>query len=75
MGELLLSWQEYNKLKKKKLISTVLQVPKHWDEVCVFYEMHGDGAIWKENPIKSPYPPLIAFKEAQIKNTDKAILF
>lgn len=37
--------------------------------------MHGDGAIWKENPIKFPYPPTTAFKEAQMQNTDKAILF
>jgi 2-polyprenyl-6-methoxyphenol hydroxylase-like FAD-dependent oxidoreductase/predicted DsbA family dithiol-disulfide isomerase len=75
MGGLLPSWQEYNKPKKKKLISTVSEAAKHWDEVCAFYEIPGDGTIWKEDPMTSSYPPSIAFKAAQMQNTDKAILF
>jgi 2-polyprenyl-6-methoxyphenol hydroxylase-like FAD-dependent oxidoreductase/predicted DsbA family dithiol-disulfide isomerase len=75
MGGLLPSWQEYNKPKKKKLISTVSEAAKHWDEVCAFYEMPGDGTIWKEDPMTSSYPPSIAFKAAQMQNNDKAILF
>lgn len=75
MGGLLPSWQEYNKPKEKRLISTVSEAAKHWDEVCAFYEMPGDGTIWKEDPMMSSYPPSIAFKAAQLQNTDKAILF
>jgi 2-polyprenyl-6-methoxyphenol hydroxylase-like FAD-dependent oxidoreductase/predicted DsbA family dithiol-disulfide isomerase len=75
MGGLLPSWQEYNKPKKKKLISTVSEAAKHWDEVCAFYEMPGDGTIWNEDPMTSSYPPSIAFKAAQMQNADKAILF
>lgn len=61
LGGLLPSWQEYNKLKKKKLISTVAESAKQWNEACSFYEIHGDGTIWKEDPMKSCYPPSITF--------------
>lgn len=75
MGGLLPSWQEYNKDGKKKMISTVSEAAKHWDEVCALYEMPGDGDVWKEDPMSSSYPPSIAFKAAQMQSTDKAILF
>lgn len=71
MGGLLPSWDEYNKGRIRKPSDAA----KHWEEVCASYEMPLDGDIWIEDPLPSSYPPSIAFKAAQMQNTDKAILF
>lgn len=71
MGGLLPSWDQYNKGK----ISNPNDAAKHWEEVCALHEMPLDGDIWKEDPLNSSYPPSIAFKAAQMQDTNKAILF
>ena len=71
MGGLLPSWEEYNKGK----IAKPSDAAKHWEEVCVLHEMPLDGDIWEEDPLNSSYPPSIAFKAAQLQDTNKAILF
>ena len=71
MGGLLPSWDNYHKGK----ISKPSEAAKHWEEVCAFHEMPLDGDVWKEDPLHSSYPPSIAFKAAQMQDTDTAILF
>ena len=34
-----------------------------------------DGDVWLEGPLYSSYLPLIAFKAAQLQDSDKAITF
>jgi predicted DsbA family dithiol-disulfide isomerase len=71
MGGLLPSWEAYNKGKIKQPSDAA----KHWEEVCLLHEMPLDGDVWMEDPLNSSYPPSIAFKAAQIQDTDLAILF
>jgi predicted DsbA family dithiol-disulfide isomerase len=70
MGGLLPDWN-YN----SGGISKPSDVAGHWDEVSIYYDMPIDGDIWLEDPLHSSYPPSIAFKAAQLQDTDKAILF
>jgi predicted DsbA family dithiol-disulfide isomerase len=71
MGGLLPSWDEYTKGKIQKPSDAA----KHWEEVCACHEIPLDGDIWLEDPLTSSYPPSIAFKAAQMQDTDLAILF
>lgn len=71
MGGLLPSWDEYN----KGIIKQPTDAAKHWEEVCACHEIPLDGDIWLEDPLSSSYPPSIAFKAAQMQDTDLAILF
>ncbi len=71
MGGLLPSWDNHNKGK----IQQPSDAAKHWEEVCIAYEMPLDGDIWEDDPLPSSYPPSIAFKAAQMQDTDKAVLF
>jgi len=70
MGGLLLDWS-YN----SGGISKPSDVAHHWDEASIFYDMPMDGDVWLEDPLHSSYPPSIAFKAAQILDSEKAILF
>ena len=71
VGGLLPSWEQYN----KGIIKQPSDAAKHWEEVCMKHDMPLDGDIWMEDPLSSSYPPSIAFKAAQMQDTDKAILF
>ena len=71
MGGLLPSWEEYVKGK----ISKPSDAAKHWEEVCVLHEMPMDGDVWIEDPLASSFPPSVAFKAAQIQDTEKALVF
>ncbi len=71
MGGLLPSWENYN----KGIIKQPSDAAKHWEEVSMSHEMPLDGDVWLEDPLTSSYPPSIAFKAAQMQDTDKAILF
>jgi len=71
MGGLLPSWENYNRGQIKQPSDAA----KHWEEVCQKYEIPLDGDVWYEDPLPSSYPPSIAFKAAQMQDTDKAILF
>lgn len=70
MGGLLPDWS-YN----SGGISKPSDVAHHWDEVSIYYDMPIDGNVWLQAPLHSSYPPSIAFKAAQMQNTEKAILF
>lgn len=70
MGGLLPDWS-YN----SGGISKPSDVAHHWDEVSVYYDMPIDGDVWLEDPLHSSYPPSIAFKAAQLQDSEKAILF
>ena len=70
MGGLLPDWS-YN----SGGISKPSDVAHHWDEVSRHYDMPIDGDVWLEDPLDSSYPPSIAFKAAQLQDTDKAIYF
>lgn len=70
MGGLLPDWS-YN----SGGISKPSDVAQHWDEVSVYYDMPIDGDVWLEDPLDSSYPPSIAFKAAQMQDSQKAILF
>jgi 2-polyprenyl-6-methoxyphenol hydroxylase-like FAD-dependent oxidoreductase/predicted DsbA family dithiol-disulfide isomerase len=71
MGGLLPSWEGYNKGQIKQPSDAA----KHWEDVCRQHEIPLDGDVWLEDPLPSSYPPSIAFKAAQMQDTDKAILF
>jgi 2-polyprenyl-6-methoxyphenol hydroxylase-like FAD-dependent oxidoreductase/predicted DsbA family dithiol-disulfide isomerase len=71
MGGLLPSWDGYN----KGMIKQPSDAAKHWEDVCKQHEIPLDGDVWFEDPLPSSYPPSIAFKAAQMQDTDKAILF
>lgn len=71
MGGLLPSWENYS----KGAIKQPSDAAKHWEQVCVSHEMPLDGDIWEEDPLPSSYPPSIAFKAAQMQDTDRAVLF
>lgn len=70
MGGLLHDWS-YN----SGGISKPADVAQHWDEVSTYYDMPIDGDVWLEDPLHSSYPPSIAFKAAQMQNTDLALSY
>ncbi len=70
MGGLLPDWS-YN----SGGISKPSDVAHHWDEVSQHYDMPIDGDVWLEDPLDSSYPASIAFKAAQLQDSDKAVLF
>ncbi|WP_435357174.1 DsbA family protein [Emticicia sp. SJ17W-69] len=71
MGGLLPSWENFNRGN----ISKPSDVAPHWEEECLLYGMPIDGDIWLEDPLNSSYPPSIAFKAAQLQDSDLASLF
>lgn len=71
MGGLLPSWENFNRGN----ISKPADVAPHWEEECLLYGMPIDGDIWLEDPLNSSYPPSIAFKAAQLQDSDLAALF
>lgn len=70
MGGLLKDWS-YN----SGGISKASDVAHHWDEASGHYDMPIDGDVWLVDPLSSSYPPSIAFKAAQMQDSEKAILF
>ncbi len=70
MGGLLPDWN-YN----SGGIGKPSDVASHWDEVSVHYDMPIDGDLWLEDPLDSSYPPSIAFKAAEMQDSEKAIAF
>ncbi|UTW64612.1 DsbA family protein [bacterium SCSIO 12741] len=70
MGGLLPDWS-YN----SGGISKPSDVAHHWDEVSGYYDMPIDGDVWLEDPLPSSYPPSIAYKAAQMQDSEKAFWF
>lgn len=70
MGGLLPDWS-YN----SGGISGPQDVAKHWEDASKCYQMPISGDVWLEDPLSSSFPPSIAFKAAQIQDTEKAIAF
>ena len=71
MGGLLKSWGEYG----GKDVGNPADVAVHWDEASEYYHMPIDGDVWKEDPLDSSYPPSIAFKAAQLQDSELAERF
>lgn len=71
MGGLLPSWENY----KRGSISKPEDAAEYWRKAAEQYEMPINHGIWLEHPLSSSYPPSIAFKAAQLQDTDKAIIF
>lgn len=71
MGGLLPSWEGYDRGQIRKPSDAA----RHWEDVCRQHDIPLDGDVWIEDPLPSSYPPSIAFKAAQMQDTDKAILF
>ena len=65
------SWEQSN----IGSIKTPLDAAKHWEELSASQNMILDGDVWLEGPLYSSYLPLIAFKAAQLQDSDKAITF
>jgi putative protein-disulfide isomerase len=63
MGGLLKSWSEYGGSD----VSGPQSVGKHWEEASAYYNMPIDGDVWNEDPLRSSFPPAIAFKAAQLQ--------
>jgi predicted DsbA family dithiol-disulfide isomerase len=71
MGGLLPSWDNFN----RGGITNPIEAAEHWRQVAAEENMPLSPNVWLENPIPSSYPPSIAFKAAQMQDTDKAIIF
>lgn len=71
MGGLLPSWDNFD----RRGIKSPADVAEHWEKVCEFYQMPINQNIWLEDPLPSSYPPSIAFKAAQLQDTDLAVMF
>ena len=71
MGGLLQSWETYSKGE----ISQPADAARLWNELAEKHNMPLDGDIWIEDPLDSSYPPSIAFKAAQLQDSDKAVSF
>lgn len=71
MGGLLPNWESYS----KGIISNPTDAAQLWNNLSNKHQMPIDGDIWIEDPLDSSYPPSIAFKAAQLQDSDKAISF
>lgn len=71
MGGLLPSWENYS----RGSISKPSDVVAYWQKANEKYDMPIYADVWLEDPLSSSYPPSIAFKAAQMQDTDKAIIF
>ena len=71
MGGLLPDWESF----ERGGIKEPSDVAIHWTEVCLQYHMPINGEFWNSDPLPSSYPPSVAFKAAQMQDTDKAVLF
>ena len=71
MGGLLPYWENY----KSGSISKPEDAYDYWDYISKKHDMPIFPDVWKDNPLPSYYAPSIAFKAAQLQNTDKAIIF
>ena len=71
MGGLLPGWEGYN----GGGIKSPADVAVHWDEASSHYRMPIIGDVWIEDPLKSSYPPSIAYKAAELQGIEKAERF
>jgi 2-polyprenyl-6-methoxyphenol hydroxylase-like FAD-dependent oxidoreductase/predicted DsbA family dithiol-disulfide isomerase len=71
MGGLLPSWATYNKGK----IKSSEDAYNYWVSLSGAYDMPVNPDVWQSDPLASSYPPAIAFKAAQMQDTDKAVIF
>jgi len=71
MGGLLPSWENF----QSGGIRTPEDAAEYWTRANEKYGMPIYPDIWYNDPLESSYPPSIAFKAAQMQDTDKAIIF
>lgn len=56
-------------------ISSPADVAAHWDEASDYYQMPIDGNVWHDDPLSSSYPSSMAFKVAELQDSDRAMEF
>lgn len=71
MGGLLPSWENF----QSGGIRTPEDAAEYWARAKEKYDMPIYPDIWYNDPPASSFPPSIAFKAAQMQDTDKAIIF
>jgi 2-polyprenyl-6-methoxyphenol hydroxylase-like FAD-dependent oxidoreductase/predicted DsbA family dithiol-disulfide isomerase len=71
MGGLLNNWEDY----KNEKITSPLDAAMLWNDMREKHDVPMIGDVWIEDPLKSSYPASIAFKAAQLQDSDKAISF
>ncbi len=71
MAGLLPSWEGYDRggIKRPE------DAHRYWENASIKYNTPINGDIWLNDPLKSSFPPSLAFKAAQIQDIDKAIIF
>lgn len=71
MGGLLPSWDGYS----SKTINQPIDAADHWEEASDIHDTPLLGNVWLKDPLKSSFPPSIAFKAAQNQGANIAISF
>lgn len=71
MGGLLPSWENYN----SKTISEPIDAAYYWEEAADIYDVPMQGDVWLQDPLRSSFPPSVAFKAAQNQGAELAISF
>ena len=71
MAGLLPNWKNFNRggIKNKE------DAFELWKKLAENFDMPINAEVWEKDPIDSSFPPSIAFKAAQIQDTDKAVIF
>jgi 2-polyprenyl-6-methoxyphenol hydroxylase-like FAD-dependent oxidoreductase/predicted DsbA family dithiol-disulfide isomerase len=71
MGGLLPKWENFD----RGGIKTKDDAFNLWKRLAENFDMPINADVWENDPIDSSFPPSIAFKAAQIQDTDKAVIF
>lgn len=71
MSGLLPKWENYDRGGIKNSHDAF----ELWKRLAQNFEMPINAEVWKTDPLNSSFPPSIAFKAAQIQDTDKAVIF
>lgn len=73
MGGLLPSWDGF--FDSGNGISKPEDVAHHWEDMGRHFEMPINGSVWRSDPIKSSYPPSLAYLAAKKQDEAKAKMF
>ncbi len=71
MGGLLPKWENFD----RGGIKTKDDAFNLWKRLAENFDMPINADVWENDPIDTSFPPSIAFKAAQIQDTDKAVIF
>ena len=71
MGGLLPSWESYS----SGAITEPVDAAYYWEEAADIYDIPMQGDVWLQDPLRSSFPPSVAFKAAQNQGAELAISF